>query len=85
MPVAIKWPSQRFQKVKVKVGPLIYFQEEGKIKRKALEENSSRIMQAIKSIMPYFELKFLRRAILQVFLAKHAGFCEVKTLWISPA
>jgi 1-acyl-sn-glycerol-3-phosphate acyltransferase len=54
LPVAIKWPSQRFQKVKVKVGPLIYFQEEGKIKRKALEENSSRIMQAIKSIIATF-------------------------------
>jgi 1-acyl-sn-glycerol-3-phosphate acyltransferase len=54
LPVAIKWPSGKFQEVKVKAGPLIYFKEEGRIKRKVLEESSSRIMDAIRNIISTF-------------------------------
>jgi len=45
LPVAIKWPQKIFQPVKVNVGPLIYFPEEGKINRKVLEKASSKISE----------------------------------------
>lgn len=47
LPVAIKWPPKIFQPVKVSIGPLIYFHEEGKIKEK-LEEVSLQIMEQIR-------------------------------------
>lgn len=54
LPVAIQWPSRKFQKVKVKVGSLIYFEEEGRIKRKVLEINSEIIMAEIRNLISAF-------------------------------
>lgn len=45
LPVAIKWPKKIFQPVKVSVGSLIYFTEEGKINKKVLENASSKLLE----------------------------------------
>ncbi len=51
LPVAIKWPSKIFRPVKVRVGSLIYFNEEGKIKAEVLVKVSARIMEEIKKLL----------------------------------
>jgi 1-acyl-sn-glycerol-3-phosphate acyltransferase len=51
LPVAIKWPRRIFMPVKVNIGPLIYFNEEGKIKGKVLEKVSASIMKEIKKLL----------------------------------
>ncbi len=50
LPVAIKWPEKVFKPVKVSVGPLIYFHEEGKISRKVLENASSKILEEMSKL-----------------------------------
>ena len=50
LPIAIKWPEKIFNPVKVSVGPLIYFHEEGKISRKVLENASSKILEEISKL-----------------------------------
>lgn len=45
LPVVIKWPGEIFKPVKIKIGSLIYFHEEGKIGKKALENASSKILE----------------------------------------
>jgi 1-acyl-sn-glycerol-3-phosphate acyltransferase len=47
IPVFIKWPSRFFKPVKVGIGSLIYFKEEGKLKSEVLEKVSFRIMEEI--------------------------------------
>jgi 1-acyl-sn-glycerol-3-phosphate acyltransferase len=51
LPVAIKWPEKIFRPVEVKIGPLIYFAEEGKIRGNVLEEASLQIMEEIKKLL----------------------------------
>jgi 1-acyl-sn-glycerol-3-phosphate acyltransferase len=51
LPVAIKWPPRIFQPVKINIGPLIYFEEGGKIKREVLEKTSLQIMAEIKKLL----------------------------------
>lgn len=51
VPVSVKWPRKFFQPVKVKIGPLIYFNEEGKIKGEVLEKVSSKISEEIKKLL----------------------------------
>ena len=50
LPVAIKWPEKIFKPVRVSVGPLIYFHEEGKISKKVLENASSIILEEMSSL-----------------------------------
>lgn len=47
IPVFIKWPPHILKPVKVGIGSLIYFKEEGKIKSEILEKASKRIMEEI--------------------------------------
>lgn len=49
LPVAITW-SGILRPVKVRVGPLIYFRDEGKIKSKNLEQVSIKIMNEIRNL-----------------------------------
>jgi len=51
LPVAIKWPEKILRPVEVKIGPLIYFEEEGKIKGKVLETVSLQITEEIKKLL----------------------------------
>ena len=51
LPIAIKWPPRIFQPVKINIGPLIYFEEGGKIKGEVLEETSLQIMTEIKKLL----------------------------------
>ncbi|HHT45998.1 MAG TPA: 1-acyl-sn-glycerol-3-phosphate acyltransferase [Firmicutes bacterium] len=48
IPVFIKWPPHIFMPVKVGIGSLIFFEEEGKIKSKILEKASQKIMEELK-------------------------------------
>jgi len=50
LPVAIKW-SGIFKPVIVRIGPLIYFKDEGKIKSKDLEQVSNQIMNEIRNLL----------------------------------
>jgi 1-acyl-sn-glycerol-3-phosphate acyltransferase len=50
LPVAIRW-SGIFRPVIVKVGSLIYFKDEGKIKSKNLEQVSKKIMDEIRNLL----------------------------------
>ena len=45
LPVVIKWPSGIFRPVRVKTGSLIYFQDEGKIGKKAIENASRKVAE----------------------------------------
>ena len=45
LPVAIKWPSGIFKPVKVSVGSLIFFQDEGKIGKRVVENASGRVLE----------------------------------------
>ena len=47
LPVAIKWPDRLFRPVSVTFGKLLYFEEEGKIKKDNLEKVSTKIMGEI--------------------------------------
>lgn len=51
LPIAIKWPPRIFQPVKINIGPLIYFEEGGKIKGEVLEKTSLQIMAEIKKLL----------------------------------
>ncbi|NLJ55962.1 MAG: 1-acyl-sn-glycerol-3-phosphate acyltransferase [Firmicutes bacterium] len=51
LPIAIKWPPRIFQPVKINIGPLIYFEEGGKIKGEVLEKISLQIMAEIKKLL----------------------------------
>lgn len=51
LPVSIKWPGKIFGTVEVKIGPLIYFNEEGKIRGKVLDTASSRIREEIRKLL----------------------------------
>ncbi|MDO9535937.1 MAG: lysophospholipid acyltransferase family protein [Bacillota bacterium] len=50
LPVAIIW-SGIFRPVKVRVGSLLYFKDEGKIKSKNLEQVSRKIMDEIRNLL----------------------------------
>jgi 1-acyl-sn-glycerol-3-phosphate acyltransferase len=50
LPIAIKW-SGIFKPVKVKVGSLIYLEDEGKINSKNLEHVSHKIMNEIRNLL----------------------------------
>ncbi len=50
LPVFIKWPPGFFKPVKIGIGSLIYFKEEGKLKSGVLEKASLKIMREIKLI-----------------------------------
>ncbi len=47
LPVAVKWPGRLFRPVSVTFGKLLYFEEEGKIKKDNLEKVSAKIMREI--------------------------------------
>ena len=51
LPVSVKWPGKIFGAVEVKIGPLIYFNEEGKIRGKVLDTASSRIREEIRKLL----------------------------------
>ncbi len=47
LPVAVKWPDRLFHPVSITFGRLLNFEEEGKIKKDALEKVSATIMREI--------------------------------------
>lgn len=47
LPVAVKWPDRLFQPVSVRFGKLLYFEQEGKIKKDDLNKVSLKIMEEI--------------------------------------
>ncbi|MEW5922087.1 MAG: lysophospholipid acyltransferase family protein [Bacillota bacterium] len=47
LPVAVKWPGKLFQPVRITFGNLLYFEEEGKIRKDILERVSARIIGEI--------------------------------------
>ncbi|NMB41537.1 MAG: 1-acyl-sn-glycerol-3-phosphate acyltransferase [Firmicutes bacterium] len=51
LPVFIKWPGKFFRAAEVKIGPLISFTEEGKIKGKVLETATSLISEEMQKLL----------------------------------
>ncbi len=50
LPVVIKWPEKLFGPVRIKVGSLLYFHDEGKIGKKILEKASSEIFEEMNGL-----------------------------------
>lgn len=51
LPVAVKWPDRLFQPVNVRFGKLLYFEEQGKIKKDLLQKVSTKIMGEIELLL----------------------------------
>lgn len=51
LPVAVKWPDKIFQPVSIRIGKLLYFEEEGKLKKENLHKVSLTIMHEIGALL----------------------------------